>query len=116
MFVLLVSEAAVLVGSGISSRVIYAEKAKAVSGSIVNEFLLYVRFECRKGVNFEAVMPISNKYLNHLTLNYNLPTFGSLNFSAFSKSSGDQIKSIIHIIEHPVVLDGQRSPSSSEDG
>jgi hypothetical protein len=33
-----------------------------------------------------------------------------------AKTPGGQIKSIFHTIEHPAVRDGQRSPSSSEDG
>jgi hypothetical protein len=33
-----------------------------------------------------------------------------------TKPTGDQVNSTYHNIEHPVVMSGQRSPSSSEDG
>jgi hypothetical protein len=85
LFVLLMSEAALLVGSGISSGVFHAEGAKAVSGSIVSEVLICIRIECKKGMNFEAVMPISNKYSSSLSSNCNLPTFSSIGFFACSK-------------------------------
>jgi hypothetical protein len=81
LFVLLMSEAAVLVGSGISSRVIYSKEAAAVSGSFVNEVLLYIKIECKKGMNFEALMPSSNKHLINLTHIYKLPTMSPINFS-----------------------------------
>jgi hypothetical protein len=37
-------------------------------------------------------------------------------FSSEAKSPGDQITSTYYNIEHPVVMSGQRSLSSSEDG
>jgi hypothetical protein len=37
-------------------------------------------------------------------------------FTSETNPTGDQVNSTQYIIEHPVVLSGQRSPSSSEDG
>jgi hypothetical protein len=113
---LLISVATVLEGSGASSIRIYDEGTKEVSGGIVNNLICCFDFKYRVGMNFETVMLIRSNYLNNLSMFYNLPTFGLPNVFTFIKSPGDQIKSIIHNIEHPVVLDGQRSPSSLEDG
>jgi hypothetical protein len=94
-YMLLMSEAAVLVGSGN-----FSGGAKTVSGSFVSEVSLCIRIECKKGMNFEAVMPINNKYSISLPYSYNIPTFGSANFSVFSACSKPRWSNQIHLSRH----------------
>jgi hypothetical protein len=70
-----------LIGNEFSLRELCAEGAAVFSGSLGEAFLIYVKIECKKGMSFEAVMPISNKYLISSTSDYKLPTLGPIEFS-----------------------------------
>jgi hypothetical protein len=78
------------------------------------EVLLCIKIECKKGMSFEAVMPISNKYLIKSVRDYKLSTKGSVEFSVYIRRFSNS--SILQNIDQRHECVGNRAPSSSEDG
>jgi hypothetical protein len=73
LYALLMSRVAVeLVSNVFSLRKLGTEEKAVFNDSFVEVFMLCINIECKKGMNFEAVMPISNKYLINLTHIYKL--------------------------------------------